>query len=53
MKEKKVYMRIPDDIHKKIKVYAACKGYSITEYITKLITEDLKENFTDEMLRGE
>ena len=48
MKEKKVYMRIPDDIHKKIKVYTACKGYR-----TKLITEDLKENFTDEMLRGE
>lgn len=38
-----IAIRIPKELHKKVKVYAAMKGVTMAELVKKLLEEKLKE----------
>ena len=43
MTDKTITIRVPEDLHRTIKIKIAQDGISLKDYILKLITKDLKE----------
>ena len=42
-KGKKIHIRLPEDVHKKLRIKCAFKDVTIQEYVEGLVREDLAE----------
>ena len=42
-KEKQLHLKIPSELHKKLKVKCAYEGETVKDYIIKIVSENLEE----------